>query len=218
MDCIDQEEALKALERFLLDGQRHQIVFLNRKRLFKARRDAEFRRCISESSLILPVSQGIIRGALFLKKRALTHFKLFPFVIRLLSLAERLNHSVYLLGSRKEDLEKAEKNLKDSYPGLRMVGRFSGFFSKDMEKDVLLAIKKASPSFLLVGNGLTARDLWILRHKKEFNPGIYLWIEDCFDLFSGKKKRSSNRAWKFFLALPNLYFLFLIIIYKIFKR
>ncbi len=219
VDCIDQEMTLKKLEQFLLDGQKHQIVFLNRRKLFKARHDLEFRRCLREASLVLPVSKGIVHGARFLKKGNPTQFVLFPFVIRLLSLAERLNRTVYLLGSKKYELERAERNLKASFPGLRMVGRFSGYFSRDMKAKVLLAIKKSSPSFLLVGNGLQARDLWILRHKSEFNPGIYLWIGDCFDLFSGKKKNNPplKKPWRIFLIFPYLYFWFLIIIYKIFR-
>ncbi|MBA7673708.1 N-acetylglucosaminyldiphosphoundecaprenol N-acetyl-beta-D-mannosaminyltransferase [subsurface metagenome] len=225
LDCIGLEGTLKILEQFLLDGSRHQIVFLDRKKLFKARRDPEFKRCLREASLILPVSSSIVIGARFLKEGNLTRYDSFPFVIRLLSLAERINRTVYLLGSRKEELERAERNLKDSFPGLRLVGRFSGFFSRDMQQNVLLAIKKASPSFLLVGNGPPAKDLWILRHKKEFNPGIYLWIGDCFDLFSGKKRnrprglltRIVKSSWKIFLIFPLFYYWILILIYKLFR-
>ena len=224
VDMADQEQALKAVEKLLVDGGRHQIVFLDRQRLFKARRNPEFRRCLREAALVLPISEGIIRGARFLKRGKMTRFDTFPFVIRLLSLAERLNRTVYLLGSRKQDLEKAERNLKDSFPTLRLVGRFSGFISKAMKKDVLLAIKKASPAFLLAGSGLPARDLWLLRHKKELQPGIYLWVGECFDYFSGRKNRRPRidvrrlaRPWNILRVFPLLYFWLLLIVHRIFK-
>lgn len=224
VDMADQEQALKAVEKLLVDGGRHQIVFLDRQRLFKARRNPEFRRCLREAALVLPISEGIVRGARFLGRGELTRFESFPFVIRLLSLAERLNRTVYLLGSRKQDLEKAERNLKDSFPALRLVGRFSGFISKAMKKDVLLAIKKASPAFLLAGNGLPARDLWLLRHKKELQPGIYLWVGECFDYFSGRKNRRARldarrlvRPWRILRLFPLLYYWVLLIVHRIFK-
>ncbi len=217
VDAVEQELVLKIIERFLLDGEKHQIVFLNRLKLLKARRNVEYRRCLRDASLILPVSRGIVRGVRFLSKRNLTQFDPFPFIVRMLAVVEKLNRTVYLLGSRKEDLEKAERNLKDSFPGLRMVGRFSGYFSKDLEKNVLLAIKKASPSVLMVGNGLAARDLWILRHKADLNPGIYLWVGDCFELFSGKKK-TLGKGFNPGSIFSILYFWTLLIIYKIFKR
>ena len=106
VDCIDQDEALKTIEGFLADRQRHQLVFLNRPKLFRARRDAEFRRCLREASLILPVSPAVVRAAGFLKREPLHLIAPFTFVIRLLALAERLNRSVYLLGSRKEEVEQ----------------------------------------------------------------------------------------------------------------
>ncbi|HEC62210.1 MAG TPA: glycosyl transferase [bacterium] len=217
VDAIEQELVLKMIERFLLDGEKHQIVFLNRPKLFKARRNVEYKRCLRDASLILPVSREIVRGVRFLSKGNLTRFEPFTFIVRLLAIVEKLNRTVYLLGSRKEDLEKTERNLKGSFPGLRIVGRFSGYFSKDLEKNVLLAIKKASPSVLMVGNGLSARDLWILRHKADLNPGIYLWVGDCFELFSGKKK-ASGKGFNPALIFPTLYFWTLLIIYKIFKR
>lgn len=224
VDCVDQENALRAVEAFLQDGQRHQLVFVDRRGLLRARHNPEFRRCLREASLVLPTSREIVNGARFLKEGGFSLFTPFTFVIRLLALAERLNRSVYLLGARKGDLVKGEKNLRDSFPGLRLVGRYAGYFGRDMEKNVLLAIKKASPSFLLVGNGLSAKDLWILRHKKELNPGIYLWAGDCFDLFSGKKKSAAGgltaflrQPWRVLFLFSSLYFWLLLLVRKAFK-
>jgi N-acetylglucosaminyldiphosphoundecaprenol N-acetyl-beta-D-mannosaminyltransferase len=194
VDCVDEQQALKAIASFLVDKERHQLVFLSLRNLFKARRDPEFRRLLREASLILPVHPGLLRATRWLRRLDLTVFSPVSFVIRLLSLAEQLNRTVYLLGSRKEDIERAERNLRDSYPRLRLVGRFSGYFSKSAEKQVLMAIKKASPSFLMVGSGLPGRDLWILRKKRELNPGVYIWVGDCFEVFSGKRKISRLAA------------------------
>ena len=221
VDCIEQEQALAQLEGLLADKDRHQLVFLNRRKLFKARRDAEFRRCLRDASLILPVSPAVVRAAAFLKRDPLGLSSPFPFVIRLLALAERLNKSVYLLGSRKEELERAERNLRGSFPKLRLVGRHAGFFQKPAQKDVLLAIRKASPALLLVGDGLPGRDLWILRNKKELGPGVALWAGECFDLFSGKN-RSGRVAvdgtpgpWR---LVPVLGFWLLALFHRLFKR
>jgi len=193
-------------------------VFLNRERLLAARGHNEYRRCLREASLVLPVSPAIVRGARFLRKGTLTCYSSFTFVIRLLSLAERFNRTVYLLGGRKEEVEKAERNLRDSYRGLRLVGRHAGFFPKTQEKNVLLAIKKATPTFLLVGSGLPGRDLWILRRKKELTPGIYLWVDDCFELFSGKKKSNRPPGGNLLSLFTGLIFWLLVLFQRIGKR
>lgn len=218
VDSLDQEQALKRVESFLLDGGRHQIVFLNRERLLAARGHNEYRRCLREASLILPVSPAIVRGARFLRKGTLTCYSSFTFVIRLLSLAERFNRTVYLLGGRKEEVEKAERNLRDSFRGLRLVGRHAGFFPKNQEKNVLLAIQKATPTFLLVADGLPGRDLWVLRRKKELTPGIYLWVDDCFEFFSGRKKTGRPSGGNLLSLFTGLGFWLLVLFAKIGRR
>ena len=217
VDCVDEQQALKVLASFLMDGEAHQLVFLNLKNLFKGRRDREFRRLLREASLILPVHPGIARATRWLRKLKLTVFSPFSFIIRMLSEVERLNRSVYLLGSRKEDIERAERNLRDSYPNLRLVGRFSGYFPKPAEKQVLMAIKKASPSYLMVGSGLPGKDLWILRKKRELNPGVYIWVGDCFEVFSGKRKLSRLAAEGSSL-ISVFWFWLIVVLAKIFKR
>ncbi len=218
VDSLDEEQALKCVEGFLLDGQRHQIVFLNRQRLLVARWHAEFRRCLREASLVLPISPSLARGARFLGKGNLTIYSPFTLIIRLLSLAERLNRTVYLVGGRKEELEKAERNLRDSFRNLRLVGRHSGFYRRSMERNVLLAIKKATPAFLLVGSGLPGRDLWILRRKKELTPGIYLWVDDCFDVFSGRKKSGRQGRGNLLGLFGGFTFWLLALFQRLFRR
>jgi N-acetylglucosaminyldiphosphoundecaprenol N-acetyl-beta-D-mannosaminyltransferase len=217
VDCVDQEQALKAITSFLADGERHQLVFLNLRNLFKGRRDPEFRRLLREASLILPVHPGLSRATRWLRRLKLTVYSPVSFVVRMLSLAEQLNRTVYLLGSRKVDIERAERNLRDSYPRLRLVGRFSGYFTRTAEKQILMAIKKASPSFLMVGSGLSGKDLWILRKKRELNSGVYVWVGDCFEVFSGKRKISRLAA-EGSSAISVCWFWLIVLLAKIFKR
>jgi N-acetylglucosaminyldiphosphoundecaprenol N-acetyl-beta-D-mannosaminyltransferase len=230
VDAIDMDETLKTLERFLQDAQGHQVVLLTQAKLLRARRNVELMRCLRKCDLILPVSRGIIGGAQFQKKQKLHRYNPFEFIIRTLSLAERLDQSIYLLGSRKEELEKGERNLKASFPELKVVGRFSGYFDREMEKNIILAIRKASPGFLLVGRGIAGKDLWIAGHRKDFNPGIYIWVDNCFEIFSGQERSVSKRVfglgleavsdifkkpWKVFKIFPYLYFKLLILVYRI---
>lgn len=229
-DGIENEKALKFIESYLDDVAGHQLIYLTLQKLLKARRDPELARCIKLAKLVLPVSKGIIRGAAFQRKATLNRYNPFEFTIRLLTLIERLGRSVYLLGSRMEDLEKVESNLKISFPKLRIVGRYSGYFDNTMEKSIILAIRKASPALLLVGKGVPDQDKWIARNMKDFNPGIYLWINNCFEIFSGREKNISKkifnagletlsetfgRPWKVFRIFPYLYFKLLVLVYRI---
>ena len=232
VDAVDLNSVLKLIELYTQDNEKHQISLISVRDILRARRDLEYARMLKESSLVLPTARGVISAARFLKAGKLTRFRPFEFLIRILTLIERTNKTAYLLGAKKEDVEQAEKNLKASFPDLRIVGRFSGYFTKEQEKNIILAIRKASPSLLICGTGLRGREKWILRHKKDLNPGIYIWADNCFEIFSGKDKQPSKALFNIgleklihlkkhplmiFRVIPYLYFIFLLFIYRIFK-
>lgn len=232
VDAVDPDMALVAIEELLDNGKHNQIVFLNVRGLLRARRDQELARCLREAALVLPTSLAIVRGGWFLDAGKLSLFNPFDFTIRILSLVERLKGSVYLLGSRKEVLETAEENLLGSFHGVRVVGRFYGYHPRESEGNIITAIKKSSPHLLLVGKGLSGREKWIVRHKKEFNPGISVWVGNCFEIFSGRERAVSRKLhaaglgglsgivrkpWRIFAAFPYLFYFFLLLVYKLFR-
>jgi N-acetylglucosaminyldiphosphoundecaprenol N-acetyl-beta-D-mannosaminyltransferase len=232
VNALNFDETLDAIKDFIKanDGQTHQIVLLDIRKLLRAKVDRVYYRCLKTASLILPVSRGITRGARFQNKMPLSRYNLFDFVIRLLSVADELKQSVYLFGSKKEELEKAEKNLRISFPNVHIVGRFYGYLDAETEKKVILAIKKSSPAFILVGKGIKDRDKWIMDNRDNFNPGIFLSVDNCFEIFSGKEKNIPKalfnlgleslpqllkRPWRIFYIFPFLYFKILVLIYRI---
>jgi N-acetylglucosaminyldiphosphoundecaprenol N-acetyl-beta-D-mannosaminyltransferase len=232
VDTYTRDSAIEKIKQILNspDGQNHQIIFLDLKKLLKVRMNREYFRCLRTATLILPTSRAIIRGAHFQRKQELTRFNQFEFIIRLLSAADELKKSVYILGSKKEDLEKVESNLRTSFPNMPIVGRYTGNFSREMEKNILIAIKKSSPSFVIVGSGIRKADLWIMKNRDLLNPSIFVDAGNCFEIFSGRQKKIPDtlfkmglesmqgffkRPWKIFNIFPYIYFKLLVLIFKI---
>jgi N-acetylglucosaminyldiphosphoundecaprenol N-acetyl-beta-D-mannosaminyltransferase len=232
VDSLDPDIAGAVITRLLENGEHNQIVFLSLRGLLRARHDPELMRCLRDSALILPTSLPIVQGARFLRAGSLSLINTFEHTIRILSVIEKTKGSVYLLGARKAVLEVAEENLNGSFHGVRVVGRFYGFFPKNVEGDIVTAIKKSAPSMVLVGSGVPGKDKWILKHRKELNPGISLYAGNCFEIFAGQDKQTSRklhaaglgvlsgigrRPWRLAVVFPYLYYLILLLGYKIFK-
>jgi N-acetylglucosaminyldiphosphoundecaprenol N-acetyl-beta-D-mannosaminyltransferase len=198
VDIVPEDVLEELVKGMIEDGGRHQIVLLSLKGLLKTRRNSELGRAVKEATLVVPVSRGIVRGAKFLGRELPQRYMPFEFVIKLLGIIEKLKRSVYLLGGRPNDLQVAASNLRASFPGLSIVGRCAGYYAKPMEKNIVLAIKKSSPSLVLAGSGLPgrARDSWVANNKRNFHPGIYLWCGECFDIFSGRRTKPSKKSWE----------------------
>ena len=61
---------------------------------------------------------------------------------------------------------------------------------------IVEAVKKATPSLLLVGAGVPGREKWIPRNLARFNSGIYLWCSDLFEVFAERRSKPSKSLFR----------------------
>jgi N-acetylglucosaminyldiphosphoundecaprenol N-acetyl-beta-D-mannosaminyltransferase len=218
---------------YLKSGQGKNIVLLSLWDLLRARRNGEYRSFVLKAALVIPISKSLIRGARFLTGKTPVRYMPFDFVIRLLTILEAREYSLYLLGGKPRILGKSEKNIRQTFPQLRVVGRYTGSFKRNEELTLLQAIRKASPSLLLVGKGVHGGERWIARNNAMLNSGLRLWCSDLFAVFAERKKRPSQAVFdrglegigycfqnplRFFRIFPYFYYKLLLVVYRLFKR
>jgi N-acetylglucosaminyldiphosphoundecaprenol N-acetyl-beta-D-mannosaminyltransferase len=233
IDSIEPESLEARIKSFMLDGESHQIILLSLWDLMRIRRNAEWRAMASKASLVIPISKSVQNGVRFLKLGAVRRYEPFDFIIKLLGCLEKLKGSVYLLGSSKKTILAAERNVRQTFPGLQVVGRYSGFYHKSVEPKVLEAIRKAGPSLLMVGRGVQGRERWLARKGAKLPPCIRLWSSDCFEVFADARRRASpalfnrgleflaviaRRPWKLYRLFIYAYYKTLLLGYRIFKK
>jgi len=233
VDIVEPDQLSSLVFRLLSGDKPQNIVLLSLWDLLRARRNAEYREYVNRAALVIPISKSIVRGIRFLLGKKAVRYMPFDFVISLLTALENYEFSSYLLGGQKQILIKIEKNLRETFPGLRIVGRFPGSFRKQEEGTIIEAIRKASPSLLLVGKGVRGGEFWIARNNEKLGKGLRLWCSDIFDVFAEKKKHPSKATFdlgldwfgyclhsplKFFRFFPFMYYNFLLVICKIFKK
>jgi N-acetylglucosaminyldiphosphoundecaprenol N-acetyl-beta-D-mannosaminyltransferase len=217
----------------LTEGKEQNIVLLSLWDLLRARRNAEYRDYVKKAALVIPISKSIISGIRFLLGKQAVRYMPFDFVISLLRTLESYEFSSYFLGGKKRILTKVEKNIRETFPGLRIVGRYPGSFRRQDEPAIIEAIHKASPSLLLVGKGVRGGEHWIARNGKRLGKGLRLWCSDLFDVFAERKRHPSRTSFdlgfewigyclqnpiKLLRIFPFLYYNLLLLIYKIFKK
>ncbi|MBQ8013763.1 MAG: WecB/TagA/CpsF family glycosyltransferase [Treponema sp.] len=225
-----EDEIMKILEK---PGTK-QIVFLSVWDLLKARnKKKDFGDCLRNADLILPVSKSILKGARFLRLDVPVRYNPFTAVIQILNTLDRHYKSLYLLGARKKTLQKAESNVRDTFHGLKIVGRYVGYFPKSAEDDVVKAIYKAAPSLVLVSEGVKEKNLWAYHRREQFSSSIFLYYRDCLGIFAGRIHRVSEKTFdsgkeiwsevghsplKVFLIFPYLWYKILLLFNRFFKK
>ncbi|MCR5219035.1 WecB/TagA/CpsF family glycosyltransferase [Treponema sp.] len=181
----------------LLDKQGpKQIMFINIWDFLKARGKSQYAECVRNADLVLPVSKSILMGAKFLKKDIPVRHNPFNALISILSVLEAHYKSLYLLGGRKKTVMTAEKNVRNTFKTLQIVGRCVGYYHKSIEDDVVQAIYKACPSLVLMSEGIKEKDCWSYNRRNKLNSSIFLFYNDAIGIFSDRKKRISEKTFE----------------------
>src|SRR5574344_205257 len=233
VDVCPPEELEKEILEILAKPGTKQIVFLSIWKLLKATHKGDMADCVKNADLIIPISKSILRGAKFLKKEVPNRYNPFEMVIRVLSILESHFKTTYLLGSYKKTLVKAENNIRDTFPSLRIVGRYVGYYPKQIENDIISAIFKSQPSLVLISDGIKDKNCWAYKRRNRFSSSIFLYYKEAFGIFSERVKRVKestfnkgheifvevlHNPFKIFLILPYLWYLILLVFYKLFRK
>jgi len=233
IDIVDPEQFDLLTFQLLADGTEKNIVLLSVWDLLRARRSGEYRDYVEQAALVIPISKSIVKGIRFLQGKQVVRYMPFDFVIRLFAMLDSRELSCYFLGGKKHLLAKAEKNIRATFPALRVVGRFPGSFRRQDEATIIEAIRKASPSLLLVGKGVRGGERWIARNTKRLGKGMRLWCSDLFDVFAERRRHPSQtifdlglewvgyhlqHPFKLLRIFPFVYYNLLLLACKVFKK
>ncbi len=225
----DFEEAIIALME--KEGPK-QIVFMSIWDLIKARGKGEFAKAIQQADLILPTSKSIITGARFLKLTVPTRWNPFDSLVNIMTILENRYKSVYLLGGHKKTLLAAERNVRMTFKGLQIVGRYVGYHPKSEDEAVTEAVRKSSPSLVIMSDGLKDRFCWFHNRRDRFSTSMFLYYPDAIAIFSERKAHVKKETFdkgleflpelfrnplKFFMIFPFIHYKFLLLWNRLFK-
>jgi N-acetylglucosaminyldiphosphoundecaprenol N-acetyl-beta-D-mannosaminyltransferase len=233
LDIVAPDRLEELIGGLLASGEGKNIVLLSLTDLLRARRNGEYGSFVKKASLVIPISKSLIGGVRFLTGKKAVRYMPFDFVINLLTILEERELSLYLLGGTRQILGKTERNIRQTFPHLYIVGRFVGGFRKQEEPAIIEAIRKASPSLLLVGKGVRGEENWIARNDRQLSRGLRLWCSDLYDVFAERKRRPSRKTFdrglewaiycfrnplKFFRVFSYFRYKILLLFYKLFVK
>jgi N-acetylglucosaminyldiphosphoundecaprenol N-acetyl-beta-D-mannosaminyltransferase len=233
IDILPAEDIERIIFSLLERGQGEDIVLLSLSDLLRARRNGEFRNYVRDAALVIPISKSLVSGMRFLTGKTPVRYMPFDFVVNLLTMLERREFSIYMLGGKPSVLALSEKNIRETFPKLRIIGRFPGIIKKQAEDTILKVIRKSSPALLLIGQGVHGRERWVAKNTHRLNSGLRLWCSDLYSVFAKRRKRPPKAVFQYgfewvVFCLHNPFrvvrffsfirYTFLLLFYRIFRK
>lgn len=100
----------------------------------------------------------------------------------------------YFYGSSEKTIEQLEKNLKERYPWMEIVGMVSPPFRELTEEEdaaAVAAINESGADFVWIGLGAPKQEKWMNAHKGKIH-GVMLGVGAGFDFHAGTIKRAPS--------------------------
>lgn len=210
---------LDLLNNFQYESGR-QIVTPNPEMLLEAAENEEFQDVLNRAWLSIPDGIGILWASTFQEnsKRSgkwarrlkaissLASLLIYPkfcrkifteritgidFMESLCSVSREKKTPIFLLGARPGIAEKVKEILEIKYPGVSIVGTFSGSPSEENFAPIQALIAETHPEILFVAYGAPRQELWIAKHLQELpSVKIAMGVGGAFDFISGMRHRA----------------------------
>ncbi|HEY0267138.1 MAG TPA: WecB/TagA/CpsF family glycosyltransferase [Rhizomicrobium sp.] len=109
----------------------------------------------------------------------------------------------FLLGATEEANAEAARILRETYPGLQVVGRRHGYFSRDEEDEICDEINLTQPDVIWVGLSVPLEYEFSVRNKTRLKAGWLVTCGGCYNFVTGAYARAPQ--WMQALGLEWLF-------------
>ena len=164
------------------------IVTANPEIVDYATEHEQYRNLINQADYVVPDGTGIVKASKRLKQPLKRRVPGIELLEECLKIAHVSHQRVYLLGSKNEIIETAEKKLQSQYPNIHFAHHHGYIHLED--ETVIKRITSFNPDYIFVGMGFPKQEQWIQKHKDKFKHTVMMGVGGSFEVFSGSKKRA----------------------------
>lgn len=197
VDMVDYNSALARFEELMEREGCDMIVTPNSEILVNATKDPQLKKLIEEAALIIPDGIGLVKAAKILKLPLYERCTGVDFLNHILGSLEKSGNSIFLLGSKPENEERASvadlaaDAMKKVYPNLKVAGTNDGYFKAEDEPALVRKINESGADFLCVALGSPKQEKFIYSHASEFTSvRAAIGVGGTLDVWAGTVKRA----------------------------
>lgn len=217
---VTMPEAIAIIESMVTDGNQHQIITANAEIIMAAQENEKYRSTLNGASLAFPDGMGVLLASKLIGKPLTERVTGVDATRHIADIARRRGFRLFLLGAAEGVAERAASKLRHDFPGVNIVGTYSGSPHPDEDKEICAIIERANPHIIFVAYGAPKQELWVARNLPKLNARIALSIGGTFDFIAGDIPRAplwmqksglewffrllqEPRRWRRMLALPR---------------
>lgn len=206
VSVLTTDEVVEEILEFALRGRYKMVAYLNANCVNTSFSDKDYRGILDQLSILYPDGKGVSWASRILKKPLPKVSYITDLFGKVAQVSLRQDISFYFLGGKPHIIQKAADNIKNKFPGIRILGLHHGYFNYEEERNIIEEINLLKPHILLIGMGVPKQEKWMYRHLNELEVNLCWGVGGMFDNLSDFLPRAP--AWMSDIGLEWLYRLF----------
>jgi len=193
--ALSMQQALARVDEAIRGRQCLRIGVVNAAKIVNMSRDAELRRDVLSSDLILADGMSVVWASRLLGQPVPERVAGIDLMHAMLHKGSERGYRVFCLGATSEVLEAATARIQANFPGVRLVGRHHGYFGDEEEGEVARRIAEARPDILLIAMTSPQKERFLARWSGSLGVPVCHGVGGSFDVLAGKVRRAPE-AWQ----------------------
>jgi exopolysaccharide biosynthesis WecB/TagA/CpsF family protein len=212
--CLSRDDLARMMLRDCLAARenpdrRPKLVFAsNGHAIALASQDAAFRATLQQADIIHADGQAAVFASRLLTTNPIPERSATTdFIHDAAKMAAEHGLRFFILGATEEANAEAARVLRETYPGLQIVGRRHGYFSQGDEEEICDEINLTQPDVLWTGLSVPLEYEFAVRNKHRLKAGWLVTCGGCYNFVTGAYKRApqwmqaAGLEWLFRLSL-----------------
>jgi exopolysaccharide biosynthesis WecB/TagA/CpsF family protein len=186
-DNLSKKDALDTIEQYIQQKTPRKIFTPNVSLLIESRKN-KFLKDVYDSCDMLTVDGMALYYAMKIIgtpiQESLSASLLF---YPLLEMSQQKGYGIYFVGAKQEVVQKAATNLKEEYPGIRIVGCHHGYFEmENPPRELIRDIQEKKPDIMFIGMSSPYKEKFVVSNTKKLHVPVSLGVGGMFDIAAGK--------------------------------
>jgi N-acetylglucosaminyldiphosphoundecaprenol N-acetyl-beta-D-mannosaminyltransferase len=190
IDALTMRQTVDRIRETLKSGGRLAIGIVNVAKLVNMRRDPLLRESVESSDIVLADGAPLVWLSRWKGTPLPERVAGIDLMFELFKLADEHAFRVYLLGAKRETLNRVVEIARRDYPRMMIAGCRDGYFTQPQEEEVARDIRDAGSHILLVAMSSPRKEVFIKRWADFFHAPVCHGVGGSFDIMAGVTRRA----------------------------
>jgi N-acetylglucosaminyldiphosphoundecaprenol N-acetyl-beta-D-mannosaminyltransferase len=183
-------ESVERCRELVESGAVAQHMAINAAKLVAMADDPELREIVAKCELVNADGQAVVWASRLLGDPLPSRVAGIDLMQELLGLATAHGYRVYILGARREVLERAVERIRERHPHLNVAGFRDGYFTHEQDAEVAAAIASCHPDLLFVAMPSPRKEYFLGQYGAQTGAHLLMGVGGSIDVIAGTTRRA----------------------------